>query len=282
MKKLSIFFLISLLTLNVKNLHAQKAGEVAAVAAGVIGGAIAVAAAVEQYQEQMELRATEYLLENRPEFTHFELKLLDFNVSKLSDLSNVSCVSFSLKGPNLTNQKKLILLMFLSKGWMNEFGVDFTKVRFELFDKSQWGDLFFSYMSLASSVKITDKTNIPIFKKVSSSEFNTLSPEMGIKTLDSEGYGVYLTKTKYTTDISYVSLTPSGIETKYLTEDKLESSVFPLIRTGNDDDTYMVSDFSTKYKVVYNEKSMGLYIKELKDLVQLKRSSINAIQAFLY
>lgn len=282
MRKLTVFILILSILFTTKQASAQKAGDVAAVAAGVIGGAIAVSVAVEQYKEKLELRATEYLLETKPEFTHFELSLLDFNATKLSDLSNASCISFSLKGPDLNRQNKMILLMFLSKGWMNEFGVDFTKVRFELFDKSQWGDLFFTYISLASSVKITDKMNIPIFKKVSISEFNSLSPEMGVKTLDSEGYGVYLAKTKYKTDISYVSLSSSGIETKYLTEDKLESSVFPLIRTGNDDSTYMVADFSPKFKVVYNEKSMGLYIKELKDLVQLKRSSINAIQSFLY
>ena len=282
MKKLTIITLILSILLTTKQAQAQNSGTVVA---GVVGLGLALTAAeaqIKQFKEQMELGATEYLLENRPEFTHFELNILDFNATKVSDLSNVSCVSFALKGPNIIRQNKMILLMFLSSGWMNEFGVDFTKVRFELFDKNQWGDLFFNYISMASSVKITDKMNIPIFKKVTEKEFNSLSPTMRIKTLDSEGYGVYTAITNYKSDISYVSLTRSEIEIKYFTKDnQLESTVYPLIKTMNDDNTYMVADFSAKYKVVYNEKSIGLYIKELKHLVQLSRTSVNAIQSFL-
>ncbi len=281
MRKLLTITLLSLFLFTSIQTRAQKAGEVAAVAAGVIGTAIAAAITIEQYQEQLELQATQYLLENRPDFKQFELQLLDFRATKVSDLSNVSSVLFSVKGPDFANQSRMILLMFLSKGWMNDYGVDFTKVRFELFDKNQWGDLFFTYVSLASSVKITDKMDIPVFVKISSEKFNSLSSELVLTTLDSYGDRIYLEKSKYKTDISYATLTTGGIEIKYFTEDKLETTIIPLIRIENVDNSYLVSDFSSKYKVVYNERSMGIYIKELKDLVQLRRSSINAIQNFL-
>lgn len=282
MRKLTIFILILSVLFITKQAQAQKPGEVAADAAAVIGTAIAIAMTIDQFQEQLELQATQYLLENRPDFKQFELQLLDFEATKLSDLSNVSCVSFSVKGPDFRNQSRMVLLMFLSKGWKSEYGVDFTKIRFQLFNKSEWGDLFFSYISLASSVEITDKMNIPVFVKIPNEKSDNLSPELFITTLDSYGNRVYLEKSKYRTDISNVTLTTDGIGIKYLTEDKLKTSVIPLIRIENIDNTYLVSDFSSKYKVVYNERSMGVYIKELKDLVQLRRSSINAIQSFLY
>ncbi len=39
-------------------------------------------------------------------------------------------------------------------------------------------------------------------------------------------------------------------------------------------DVYLSSDYSDEFKVVFNEKSLGLYLKETQNLVQVRRKSI--------
>jgi hypothetical protein len=47
-------------------------------------------------------------------------------------------------------------------------------------------------------------------------------------------------------------------------------------------DSYFVSDYSDKMKLVYNEKSLGIFLKETNDLVQLSRLSLRDIHDFLF
>ena len=37
-----------------------------------------------------------------------------------------------------------------------------------------------------------------------------------------------------------------------------------------------------KFKVIYNERTMGLFIKSIDRLVQFQRSTVNLIHAFLH
>jgi len=45
-------------------------------------------------------------------------------------------------------------------------------------------------------------------------------------------------------------------------------------------DMYVVSDYSEDMKLVYNERSLGIFLKETKDLVQIGRSEIIKIHEF--
>ena len=45
---------------------------------------------------------------------------------------------------------------------------------------------------------------------------------------------------------------------------------------------YLVSDYSEKMKLIYNERSLGIFLKETRDLVQLKRSALVDTHAFLF
>ena len=47
-------------------------------------------------------------------------------------------------------------------------------------------------------------------------------------------------------------------------------------------DSYLVSDYSDKMKLVYNEKSLGIFLKETKVLVQLSRNSLRDVHDFLF
>jgi len=46
-------------------------------------------------------------------------------------------------------------------------------------------------------------------------------------------------------------------------------------------DDYLVTDFLEQYKIIANEKSMGLYIKGAQESILIQRRLINRIHSFL-
>ena len=133
MKKLIMMAIVSLLLFPI-NIKAQDDGIVAA-ATGIlaIGSAIA---AVEQVKERLELRAVEYVLNEYPDLVEFELTTSSLNGTKFKDLSSVSVVSFELTDNN--SKEKSVLFAFTSNDWVNQYGVDFSKIMWKNFKKEEW------------------------------------------------------------------------------------------------------------------------------------------------
>jgi hypothetical protein len=48
------------------------------------------------------------------------------------------------------------------------------------------------------------------------------------------------------------------------------------------DDMYVVTDYSSRLKLLYNERSLGIYLKETRDLVQIGRGDIIDIHDFFF
>jgi len=282
MKKIILVTLIGLI-LNVHNTKAQKnAGAAVAVAAvGAITAAVASGLAIERYKEQMELYATENLLKSLDGVKKFELSLIDFEGVAASDLSNVSIINFGVRLTNEANlQENKVLMMFLSRGWVTEYGIDVTRVKWKLLATDEWDNIFFTYIELASPVKLTDKNNLPIYKETENK--NYLDNGNFIVHRNSSGIAETFQKSSETAKIGLGKL--SGAEFQYLStlksnEGKFELA-FPLTQFNGD--TYLLKDFSPEFKVIYNERTMGLFIKSLDRLVQIQRSTVNLIHAFLH
>ena len=47
-------------------------------------------------------------------------------------------------------------------------------------------------------------------------------------------------------------------------------------------DMYLVSDYNDKFKIIYNERTLGIFLKQTQDLVQLKREVLNDIHKYLF
>ena len=45
---------------------------------------------------------------------------------------------------------------------------------------------------------------------------------------------------------------------------------------------YVVTDYSQDMKLLYNERSLGIFLKETKDLVQIGRGDIIKIHDFFF
>ncbi len=154
MKKTTLLLLITSL-LFCKYNHAQNEGAAIAATVGAVAAIGVGIAAVEQMKEQAELTATEWLLSNNPEMTSFSLKTLDFDGKKLKDMSSTSVITFKIQefipmdNPVLDGQK-FVLLGFSSRGWINEYGIDFNKIKWFLIDKVEWTKMMVAYVRAAS------------------------------------------------------------------------------------------------------------------------------------
>jgi len=238
MKKITIVLLM-VLSILPTNMQSQNEGEaIAALAGGLIAIGAGVAA-VEQMKEQAELTATQWILENQPELESFSLKTLDFDGKKLKDMSSASVMTFKIQKfepsdkPEL-NGKKQILFGFTSYGWISEYGIDFTKVKWHLIDADEWMNMMIAYAKVSS-----DKSNENLIEE-------TLRDgkivNKGVKARKGE-------------DIPFYKL---------------------------DGDMYLVTDYSHEIQIIYNEKSLGIFLKETRDLVQISRGAIIDIHEFFY
>jgi hypothetical protein len=157
MKKVIFIFTAFLLMLP-KQAKAQNTSSaiVGAIAtAGIITGAILSS---EEMKERAELKATQWLLANHPEFSTFNLETFDFNGKKAKDISSTTVISFKIqeftpKVDPILDGKKYVLFCFTSYGWVSDQGMDFSKVNWFLIDSTEWMNMMVSYTKVASEVK---------------------------------------------------------------------------------------------------------------------------------
>ncbi|QNJ97019.1 hypothetical protein [Constantimarinum furrinae] len=237
MKKIILLGTICLLLFQ--NSIAQDKGSglvAAAVGLAAIGGAIV---AVEQMKEQAELKATEYVLNTHPDMNSFSLKTLDFDGKKSKDMANATLITYKIQEFSLAEKpeldgKKFVLFGFTSYGWVNEYGVDFSKVRWMMIDDREWLNMMVAYVKTASS------------------ERNDSNIEGTLKSGKIVNRGVK---------------GGSGI-------------AIPFYKM--DGDMYTVRDYNDMMRLVYNERSLGIYLKETSNLIQIGRDDIIKIHEFFF
>ena len=210
----------------------------AAAAAGILAIGAGIAA-IEQLKEQLEQKAVEEVLTAYPNLINFELKTGSLKGTKMKDLSSVGIVTFEIK--DLDTSNKYVLFAFLSNGWSNQFGVDYSKLKWKLFSKNEWNKLMQAYIKTASKI-----------------------------------------------EISIEDVASSKIVNKGVQQNKKFIIEFSKIKG----DVYYTSDYSDEFKIVFNERSLGLYLKQSNpdefrrggprgDLVQIRRNSIIRAHSFL-
>jgi hypothetical protein len=238
MKKITLVLIVSALLFTKQGQAQNNGAGIVAAAAGIaaIGAGIA---AIEDMKERAELTGTQWILANHPELTSFSLKTLDFDGKKLKDMSNTTLLYFKVQeftpsdNPQLDG-KRQILFAFTSYGWINDYGIDFSKVRWYLIDGDEWMKMMVAYAKVSSPIK--DET---------------------------------ILKTK----ISSGKVVNRGVKVN----GNMEVPFFKL-----EGDMYLVSDYSDEMKLVYNERTLGIFLKKTRDLVQMRRSSIIEIHEFLF
>ena len=237
MKKLFIVALIAAMLIP-SSAKSQNNDGAAAAAAGILAIGAGIAA-IEQLKEQLEQKAVEEVLTAYPNLINFELKTGSLKGTKMKDLSSVGIVTFEIKDIDTSN--KYVLFAFLSNGWSNQFGVDYSKLKWKLFTRNEWNKLMQAYIKTASKI-----------------------------------------------EISIEDVASSKIVNKGVQQNKKFIIEFSKIKG----DVYYTSDYSDEFKIVFNERSLGLYLKQSNpdefrrggprgDLVQIRRNSIIRAHSFL-
>lgn len=270
MKRTSILFLIFLLC-SKPILAQDKGGAAAGAVAGAIFAAVMTASAIEDYRELLELRATEDVMSNRPELNRFILRNLKINTSGASDPSDAKYIPFGLIYWDENGESvKEMILMNCSSGWVNDAGVDYTKISLDYFTKDEVERLFKEYLSLATQFTIDDLENIPELRRQPPKSKDVANYDK----LEGVGRGApvyYVSKTKY-------PIAQSEFVSKGLTSNGKRLMVLPNLG----DDGYMITSFNEKLNIVYNEKSLGLFYKPLGELTKINHSTLNKIREFFY
>ena len=148
------------------NYAQENDGAIAAAATILaIGGVIA---SMENAKEQLELGATEWVLKNT-NMTQFNIETILMEGSKVSDVSRSSFVPFKLYEYEIIDLpdgayefnivSRYVLMMYAFPGFITDGGIDFSKVRYELIDKSLWFKRMTGYLAAASNADLSTITN---------------------------------------------------------------------------------------------------------------------------
>ena len=281
MKKYIIFLISLSLSFN---MNAQNNSTENQIASAIVGGIIAgtaAAIAYDQYEERVELIATNHVLENYPEYDNFFLSLS--NLNKANDFWDPSTVKVNVFTFEIfdsgTNDKK-VLFMFNDYGWINEYGVDMNCVDFKFMEKEEWNRIILKYLSMASGQDVKDEFYaIERITRTTKRKFENVDPNAeNVKLIENPNGDIvaYEVSNKENT----YSLGDIEIERRKVVYRKQKNVNFMSLKSIGPDN-YSISEFSDNYKVIHNENKLGLYLKANKSLVQLSISAVNRITRYL-
>ena len=284
------FVLFGVLLLHNLSGHSQKNSTGAVVAGGVFAAASLITfASIDQMQEGMEQQATEWFLANHPEERLFRLKIRNTNAVKMSDLSNVSCLLYTVYTYNPETRKlkdKWILLSFHSRGWVNDNGINFQNISYYLVSKQQWEEFIKLWIETISPVTIDWERGIPSYKKSNEKKFEPNNTDFlkvennidGTRTIDYyESDREYVKYPTATLRFNGKSILHSAFNSAMGIQE--ETFLIPLVKV--DGDTYIRSNkkltFLDSY-LVGNEKTICLFKADEERLIQLDLDMVNYIQ----
>ena len=285
-------FLIILNSLSYNSISQRKnnAGVASGVASGIVTGlaaGITYNALRKSLEETFENNATEWVLSNDT-ITDFKLSIIRFDAVKDEDFQNVTAIPFIVQPKEIENS--YIILFVLSRGWQNQFGIDFTKVKPIIMDREYWGRLMKAYLNICGQFQVDDINNIQTYLKIPASfvlseEDKKSGDFLYINKYSSSGQISLqrLRKTSYKMSLS--SLNDIDDDNfrffKKLEGNKSETGFFPL-KNNRGEDMHLIIDFDESLKIDYNEDDLNLFVKETKDLFKLKRKVLIDISKKLF
>lgn len=281
MKKTVVSFFVAYL-LSVTTIFSQNAE---GIVAGAIAGIAAAAISSEQYAETLENIATNYIIENYSELNTFNLKLMNLNNGvKTLDPSSIRLQLFTIKPFDRNSgiydvSNFMVLMMITSSGWWNSNGIVYEKVSFEILKKDEWNKILKKYIELSAQIRLEGNDFFLKREKLKQKDEKT-NDDLKIYNFSTNKY-VYLRKTKDTVRFKYLILGLGSFRyvdiTKY---GPIEKPALP-ITNKLDNDSYLIEDHSDVFKIVFNERSLGLYYKPMGELFQIKKSILNEINRIL-
>ena len=197
--------------------------------------AVAMGIAVEQIKEQIELNATEYILKNHPDLKQFNLKILRLDGKKISDISRTSVIIFRIREFKINSDG------------IADYSDDKKKILFAFTSHGWVSNNGVNYSRMK-------------WQMVDKDEW--LNMMVAYSKLASKEDDIFKTKEILTNG----KITRNGIRSRDRKKIKL---IFIFLISS-----LFVADYSVDYKFVYNENSLGIFINETDNLVQMGRNDV--------
>ena len=279
----AIYFLLFILFLSVpvKECDAQgKKSNAAAIAAGAIAGVASVSMSIHQFNAMIELKAADHIMQAYPDLKAFNVKTLDIEGKKISDIGAMSVVTFRLTELAPKNHEELsrnVLLMITSDGWVNSNGIDFKYVTWKRWTTDSWNRMFWKFCQINTPcLNEGDGRSYKDLKEIRKKDYNSSD-----STHFSIGNEYYIKDEKMKTRL----LSDGRMSRKGITHEDMKDGMviqkltlpFYVFR----DDTYLTANYDNEYKIFSNEKSMGLFLVPLGRSIQLQRSLVSKIHLYL-
>ena len=148
-----------------------------------------------------------------------------------------------------------MIFAFAFVGWINKFGVDYTRLKWQVWDVNKWNKLITRYSLLNSPFKLTITGGLfPTYRQKISSNLDW--------ELDANNFN----------KISDLNISSTGLKLK-------NKIVFPFYNLEGDD--YIVEDFINEIKIFVNEGSLGIFLKDTYDSILISRNLINKVHNFV-
>lgn len=223
--------------------NSQDEGVAAGVAAlATIGMGIATVAAA---KERAELQATEYILNNYPEIKKFNVKAMSLESgTKWSDLSNASVIPFKVFEFDIENK---------SDG------------KYKFIIKKRYVLMCYGYAGFINSYGVKYKQFF----------WELIDKDLWFKRMEAYVKASSNTDLDIRVALEEGNLIGTGVTEKG-SRTKLAIEFYDL-----HGDSYIISDYSDRFKYIYNENSLGLFNKESGVLSQIKKSTILNISSYL-
>ena len=191
----------------------------------------------------------------------------------------------------------ILVVLLLSKGWVNEYGLDYTKISSELWEKKDWNNFICKYseMNSPNNIKITDNL-VPFYKDLGSpySHFEDIPQKSnqvivssekleGIKAKGSKKkkkeiqHRIFEHQIDSFIDVGKLNIKRDGL---HLKKSLLSTNiVYPFYDLKGDD--YIVEEYSSTMKVFANESRIGLFQKATKSSMLLNNFLVNKVHDFI-
>ena len=231
---------------------------------GALAVGAAAAIAIEDNKEMLEAVASNYIFANHPEYDEFRLSTIGWGdgSKRISDKGMMRLYPFAvteLKN-NIETKNRKLLLLFASPGWVNEYGVDYTKLSWEMWTDEEWNKLLCIFSNFNSPINMPIESNlVPVFKKAGSREYS--SNEINTFEFDLESYFISNSKGSFYEYKRDENNSNESIQNLKFTKDgwKLKNKViYPFYNLKGDD--YLVTDYSESLRVFSNEDALGLFL----------------------
>tara|TARA_B100002052_G_scaffold274678_1_gene277970 strand:- start:3546 stop:4409 length:864 start_codon:yes stop_codon:yes gene_type:complete len=251
---------------------------------GALALGAAAAIAIEDNKEMLEAVATNYIFANHTEYDEFRLKTIGWGDGgkRISDKGMMRLYPFALTEleNNIETKNRKLLLLFASPGWVNEYGLDYTKLTWELWTVEDWNKLLSIFSDLNSPINITGKSDlIPVFKKKGK---GITSSQLNFKDLDSSSIFILDSKDLFQEYIQDENNSSESIGNLKFTKEgwKLKNKlIYPFYNLKGDD--YIINDYSESLRVFSNEDALGLFLKKEQDQMLVRFTIINKIHQFV-